>query len=164
MPGTIVRYHTASIHLPLPLVLMEPTGRTTSRTNIARRRDLRGRQLPTHEAVKAFLCSALQNVTAETFALLLLDKAHRVLHFYQTPNTTLTTAYPHAVIQRALKYKAHTVVLARGFPSEVPHHSRAEAKLVKALKDLLALVDIHMLDHIGVGRAGYVSLADSGQL
>ncbi|MGG4606309.1 JAB domain-containing protein [Paenalcaligenes sp. Me131] len=165
MPGVIVRYHTASVHLSLPFVLLEPTGRSTLSKNTAQqRRDLLGRQLPTHEAVKAFLCSELQNVTEETFAILLLDTKYRILHFYQTPNATLAIAYPREVIQRALRYKAHTIVLARGFPSEEPHDNRAEIKLVKTLKELLALVDIHLLDHISVGPSGCVSLAGSGRL
>ncbi|MGG5152590.1 MULTISPECIES: JAB domain-containing protein [Alcaligenes] len=134
MPGAIVPYHTASIHLP------------------------------THEAVKAFLSSALHNVTEETFALLLLDKAYRVLHFYQTPNVTLTTAYPRYVIHHALKHKAHTIVLARGFPSEAPHVSRTEIKLVKSLKALLALIDIHVLDLIAVTPFSCESLTGSGRL
>ncbi|MGG4605080.1 JAB domain-containing protein [Paenalcaligenes sp. Me131] len=144
---------------------MEPTSKATSITNTApQRRALLGRQLPTHEDVKAFLCTELQDVTEETLALLLLDKAYRVVHFYQTSNATLSTIYPREIIQRALRHKAHSVVLARGFPSKEPRDNRTEVKLVKALKDLLALIDIHILDLIAVTRSGCVSFTDNGWL
>ena len=160
-----MHYHTASVHSPLQFVLLEPASKDTPSISIVqRRRDLLRCQLSTHEAVKAFLCSELQNVIEEMFALLLLDKRYRVLHFHKTPNSTLTIAYPRDVIQRALRYKASAVVLARGFPSDKPRCDRTEVKLVKTLKALLALADVHLLDHIGIARTGYMSLAERGQL
>lgn len=133
------------------------------------RRDWRnalGQQLEDHAAIQAFLFEQLHNATQEVLAVLLLDKAYRVLHFYQIRKADLATitTYPSEVIKRALVHKAYAIVLARSCSSQNPRFDQMDVKLPQALKNLLALVDVHVVDHVLVTQDTCVSLAEAGRL
>jgi len=52
--------------------------------------------------------------------------------------------------------------LSDNHPSGMPEPSRADLALTKRLQDVLALVDVRVLDHIAVDGVKTVSLAERG--
>jgi DNA repair protein RadC len=77
---------------------------------------------------------------------------------------TQTSVYPREVVRRAMSLNAGAVILAHNHPSGVAEPSRADELLTQALKSALQLVDVRVLDHLVIGRAGVVSFAERGLL
>jgi DNA repair protein RadC len=68
------------------------------------------------------------------------------------------------VVKRALHHNAAAVILAHNHPSGIAEPSRADIQITRRLVEALALVDIRVLDHLVIGDAEGVSLAERGQL
>jgi DNA repair protein RadC len=78
---------------------------------------------------------------------------------------TQTSVYPREVVKRALWYNAAAVVLAHNHPSGVAEPSRADEVLTSELKQVLALVEVRVLDHfIVAAQAPPLSFAERGLL
>ncbi|MGD9835445.1 MAG: DNA repair protein RadC [Piscinibacter sp.] len=117
-------------------------------------------------AVRDYLRLHLGPREHEVFAVLFLDAQHRLLQFDEMFRGTLTqtSVYPREVVRRALALNAAAVILAHNHPSGVAEPSRADEFLTQSLKSALQLVDVRVLDHMVVGRAGVVSFAERGLL
>ncbi len=113
---------------------------------------------------RAFLCLKLAEREHEIFAVLFLDTRHRVIAYEEIFHGTVDGAavYPREIVKRALALNAAAVVLAHNHPSGEPDPSRADENLTVRLKDVLALVDVRVLDHIIIGGRESVSLAERG--
>lgn len=68
------------------------------------------------------------------------------------------------MVKRALHYNAAALILVHNHPSGYPEPSRADIEITLRLQNVLALVDIRILDHLVVGTEGVVSLAERGNL
>ena len=114
--------------------------------------------------VKDYLQLQLGGLHHEVFAVLFLDAQHRLIRLEEMFRGTLsqTSVYPREVVKRALEWHAGSVILAHNHPSGTAEPSRADEFLTQTLKAALALVDVKVLDHMVVGRAGVVSLAERG--
>ena len=122
--------------------------------------------LDTPQAVQHYLQLQLAARAHEVFAVLFLDSQHRLIALEELFRGTLTqtSVYPREVVLRALHHQASAVVLAHNHPSGSTAPSRADEALTQNLKAALALVDVRVLDHVVVGRAGCVSFAERGLL
>jgi len=102
----------------------------------------------------------------EVFAVLFLDSQHRLIALEEMFRGTLsqTSVYPREVVKRALELNAGAVVLAHNHPSGLPEPSRADEYLTQTLKSTLNLIDVRVLDHIIIGGADSVSMAERGLL
>lgn len=100
----------------------------------------------------------------EVFAVMFLDSQHRLIALEEMFRGTLTqtSVYPREVVKRALALNAGAVVLAHNHPSGMPEPSRADEHLTHTLKAALSMVDVRVLDHIVVGGADSVSMAERG--
>ncbi|MEW6695616.1 radc: DNA repair protein RadC [Tepidimonas thermarum] len=100
----------------------------------------------------------------EVFAVLFLDNQHRLIALEELFRGTLdqTSVYPREVALRALHHGAAAVILAHNHPSGAAEPSRADEALTRTLKAALALLDIRVLDHFVVTRAGCTSMAERG--
>ena len=118
------------------------------------------------EVVKQFVQLHLGGLAHEVFAVLFLDAQHQLIAFETLFRGTLTqtSVYPREVVKRALALNAAAVILAHNHPSGVAEPSRADELLTQALRNALALVDVRVLDHLVVGAAEVVSLAERGTL
>jgi len=70
--------------------------------------------------------------------------------------------HPREVVKRALAHNAAAVILSHNHPSGIPEPSEADRSITRKLQNALALVDIRVLDHLIVGGATVVSLAERG--
>ena len=95
-----------------------------------------------------------------------LDAQHRLLVLEPLFHGTLTqtSVHPREIARRALALNAAAVVLAHNHPSGVAEPSRADELLTASVRQTLQLVDVRVLDHVVVGRAGCVSFAERGLL
>ncbi|CAI0910378.1 DNA repair protein RadC [Serratia entomophila] len=102
----------------------------------------------------------------EEFIVLYLNQqnqliAHETL-FTGTINST--EVHPREVVKRALYFNAAAVIIAHNHPSGDPTPSQADKTITLRLMQALALVDIHLLDHLVVGGMEIVSFAERGWL
>lgn len=120
--------------------------------------------LQTPEAVKDYLRLRLATRPHEVFMVLFLDSQNRLIAAEELFRGTLaqTSVYPREVVIEALAKGAASVILAHNHPSGIPEPSTADLALTEVLKKTLALVDVRVLDHIVVGGASAVSLAERG--
>ena len=116
------------------------------------------------EAVKQFLRLKLSNLPHEVFAVLLLDSQHRLIEYRELFRGTInqTSVYPREVVKLALDKGAAALILAHNHPSGLAEPSKADEYLTQNLKLALGTIDVRVLDHLVVGEAGVVSLAERG--
>jgi len=72
------------------------------------------------------------------------------------------SVHPREVVKRALAHNAAAVILAHNHPSGVAEPSEADRSITRRLHDALKLVDVRVLDHLIVGGASVVSMAERG--
>lgn len=101
----------------------------------------------------------------ESFGVLFLDTAHRVLEFKHMFRGTVnaSTVYPREIVKAALRLNASKVILAHNHPSGANRPSEHDKHLTERLQDTLKLVDVVVLDHLIVGD-DVISMADLGEL
>lgn len=102
----------------------------------------------------------------ENFSVIFLDSRHRIITYQKlfTGTLTETPVFPRVILKSALTLNAAAVILAHNHPSNDCEPSEADKYLTLRVKDALALVDIHVLDHFVVSRAGWVSFAERSLL
>lgn len=125
-----------------------------------------GAAFHTPEGVKDYLRLHLASERREVFAVLFMDSQNRVIAFEVMFVGTLsqTSVYPREVVLAALGHEAAAVVLAHNHPSGSIQPSRADELLTQTLKHALSVVDVRVLDHMIVGGAGVLSMAEQGLL
>ncbi len=130
-------------------------------------RDLQDRDVFTDPAViKQYLSLQLGALPHEEFGVMFLDSQYRMIAFERMFRGTLTqtSVYPREVVLRALANNAAAVVMSHNHPSGSLQPSRADVGMTATLNTVLALVDVRILDHVIVGGAGALSMAEMGML
>jgi DNA repair protein RadC len=115
-------------------------------------------------AVRDYLRLKLGDRPHEVFAVMFLDSQHRVIDTVELFRGTLTqtSVYPREVVIEALNRQAAAVILCHNHPSGVATPSQNDIRLTQTLKEVLALVDVRVLDHFIVTRAEVLSMAEQG--
>lgn len=126
----------------------------------------RGDVLQSPQATRDYLSLKLGHLPHEVFACLFLDNQHQVIHFEEMFRGTLDGAsvYPREVVKRALALDAKALIFAHNHPSGIAEPSQADRSLTEKLQQVLALVEIRVLDHFIVGDGQPVSFAERGLL
>jgi proteasome lid subunit RPN8/RPN11 len=125
-----------------------------------------GAALHTPDTVQKYLRLHLANERRELFGVLFLDNQNRVIAFEVMFVGTIsqTSIYPREVAMATLRHDAAAVVLVHNHPSGSVQPSRADEHLTQSLKQALALVDVRVLDHMIVGGAAVLSMAERGMM
>lgn len=126
----------------------------------------RAQALESPRATREYLVVRLAPLEHEVFCCIFLDNRHRVIAFEELFRGTVDGAsvHPREVIKRTLAHNAAAVILAHNHPSGVAEPSQADELITVRLKEGLAQVDVRLLDHLIVGGATIVSLAERGVL
>jgi DNA repair protein RadC len=126
----------------------------------------RGATLNSPRATRDFLSLKLGVLDHEVFAVIFLDKRHRVISYSEMFRGTLDGAsvHPREVVKEALRLNAAAVILAHPHPSGVAEPSQADEHITGRLKEALALIDVRVLDHIIIGGGDTTSMAERGLL
>ena len=124
----------------------------------------KGVELTSPGAVRSYLRLQLEREEHEVFAVVFLDTKHRVLEFSPMFHGTIDSAsvYPREVVKKALSLNASGVIFCHNHPSGNSTPSYADRQLTIRLKEILAVVDIKVLDHFVVGHAEISSFAELG--
>jgi DNA repair protein RadC len=128
------------------------------------RRVRRGTQLTSPKATRDYLTLKLGTLEREVFAVIFLDKRHRLISYQEMFLGTIdgATVHPREVVKEALKQNAAAVILAHPHPSGVAEPSQADELITNRLKEALSLIDVRILDHIIVAGGDTVSFAERG--
>ena len=102
----------------------------------------------------------------EEFNLLLLNRANRVLAFYNVSKGGVagTVVDAKVVFAAALKLRASGIILAHNHPSGNLQPSIQDLALTKKLVAGAKLLDLAVLDHLIITPYSYFSFADEGRL
>jgi len=126
----------------------------------------RGEMMNSPAIVKQFLQLELAPLRHEVFAVLFLDAQNRLLSFQKMfrGSLTQTMVYPREIAKAALQLNADGVVLAHNHPSGEVKPSQADLRLTRTLRESLALIDVHVRDHLIVAQGAFLSMAEAGLL
>ena len=118
------------------------------------------------DTVKSYLRLHLGAEPVEHFAVIFLDARNRAVAFERMFTGTLvqTSVYPREVVQAALRHNASAVILAHNHPSGHCEPSAADRAITKRLKEVLAMVEVRVVDHLVVSASQGTSMAQLGQI
>ena len=124
------------------------------------------KQVSSSKDVAGYLQNTLQFLQREVFAILLLNRANRIIHFeiVSEGGITGTVADPRIILKKALERNATGIILCHNHPSGNLKPSHADEMLTKKIKNAASFLDILVTDHIIVSHEGYFSFADEGML
>jgi DNA repair protein RadC len=113
-----------------------------------------------------YLSARLRHLPYKVFACLYLDNRHRVLAFEELFRGTVDGAsvHPREVVRACLRHNAAAVIFAHNHPSGVAEPSSADQVITRELGQALRLVGVRVLDHLVIGHAKPVSMAERGLL
>jgi len=102
----------------------------------------------------------------ERFYVLCLNADNQLLGQRLIAEGTLTEvpAYPRLVVETALNYNAHSVIICHNHPGGTSEPSVDDVMTTKRLRDLLEGMNINLLDHIIVAGEEAYSMAQHGDL
>ena len=117
------------------------------------------------ERTREYLKLRLGGLDYEVFGCLYLDSRHKLIAVEELFRGTVDGAsvHPREVVKAALHHGAVSCVLFHNHPSGATDASRADELITQRLKDVLALVDVRVLDHLIVGEQIF-SFAEAGLL
>lgn len=125
------------------------------------------------DLVASYLQPVAQGLAVEKFWVLCLNRKNRLLRRVEVSSGTATAAlaHPREVFREVIREAASAVVCAHNHPSGDPAPSTADFQLTRQLREAARAIDIELLDHVIVGRAGadpsgrgYYSFREAGVL
>ncbi|HJU46210.1 MAG TPA: DNA repair protein RadC [Chitinophagaceae bacterium] len=118
------------------------------------------------QGIARYLQTMLKDYRYEVFAVVFLNRAHKINHFeiVSKGGITGTVADPRIILKRALEEDAVNIILCHNHPSGNLNPSQADKDLTDRIRVAARYFDIKVLDHIIVSEEGYFSFADKGLL
>jgi DNA repair protein RadC len=126
----------------------------------------RGADISSPQRAREYLAMKLGNLDHEVFAVIWVDKRHRVIEYVEMFRGTIDGAsvYPREILKAALEKGAAAAVLVHNHPSGDCTRSQADEMITIRLKEALSLIDVRVLDHFIVGGGNVSSFAELGLL
>lgn len=108
----------------------------------------------------------LGSLDVEEFWILLLNRRNQVTSRIKISQGGVsgTVVDPKVLFRKALALGASSVILCHNHPSGNLQPSNADFSITKKLVAAGKVLDIAVLDHLIVSRAGYYSMADQGEM
>lgn len=125
---------------------------------------LDGRELSSPEAVAAYLGPEMADLAQEQLRAVLLDCKNRVLavsFVYQGGIDSIAVCLRDC-FRDAVRANAAGVILVHNHPSGDPTPSLEDRTITSEAARAGAILDIELVDHIIIGRAGHISLRRAG--
>ncbi len=145
-------------------LMMDEAGILLAAEDILRRRLERQGTIASPTDATDYLRSRCAHLAHEVFGVMWLDTRHRVIETEHLFSGTIDSCevHPRIVAKRALETNAAACVLFHNHPSGNPEPSAADRRLTDRLKQVLALLDVRILDHIVLAGMTASSLAERG--
>jgi len=124
------------------------------------------RQVRNSDDAGQILLPYFMNETDEVLYMLCLDGRRVVICCAEMGRGAVNAveASIRRMVEKALKVKACSVIIAHNHPSGLAIPSREDEAFTKALQTALDTVGIRLEDHLIVADEDYISLADSGMM
>ena len=108
------------------------------------------------ELVAEYFAPIVQGLEIEKFWVMCLNRKNRLKRMVEITSGTATSslAHPREVFRCAIREGATAVVCAHNHPSGDPAPSAADVQVTRQLREAARAVDIDLLDHVVIGRAG----------
>jgi DNA repair protein RadC len=125
------------------------------------------------DLIAAYLQPFVAGLEVEKFWVLCLNRKNRLVKRVEITSGTATAAlaHPREVFRAAIRESAAALVCAHNHPSGDPAPSAPDLHVTRQLREAAKAVDIELLDHVIVGRAGadplgrgYFSFREAGLL
>ena len=117
-------------------------------------------------AVAEYLRKRMGSLAHEAFACLFLNAKNEHLGFEIMFHGSINRTHVHAreVLRRGLEHNVAAIIVRHNHPSGNAEPSQADITVTRSLSDLLAQVEIRLLDHIVVSTHSCVSMQMRGLL
>jgi len=108
------------------------------------------------ELIAEYFRPIIQGLEIEKFWVACLNRKNRLKKLVEVTSGTATSAlaHPREVFRAAIREGATAVVCVHNHPSGDPAPSAADLQVTRQLREASKAVDIDLLDHVIVGRAG----------
>jgi DNA repair protein RadC len=108
------------------------------------------------ELIHALLAPQIAGLAVEKFWVLCLNRKNRLLKQVEVSSGTATQAlaHPREVFREAIRHGATSVACVHNHPSGDPSPSAADVQVTRQLREAAKALDIELLDHVIIGRAG----------
>jgi len=125
------------------------------------------------DLVASYLDPFARGLEVEKFWVLCLNRKNRLVKRVEITSGTATAAlaHPREVFRAAIRESASAVICVHNHPSGDPAPSAPDVQVTRQLREAAKAVDIELLDHVIVGRAGsdpvgrgYFSFREAGML
>ena len=138
---------------------------SAAQTLIARRFRPGAKLLSNPETIEVFLRLYLGPLNYEVFGIILLDSHHRLIAVENLfrGSTESCTVHTREVVQSVMQHGASAVVIYHNHPSGMANPSAADRAVTRRIKEVLALIDVKLLDHFIVGET-ILSFSRAGEL
>jgi DNA repair protein RadC len=112
--------------------------------------------------VQEYLRFAFGLRPTEYVAVLFLDNGNNVIETEIVHEGTVNqcAVYPRTIIEKALRYKATSIIMAHNHPGGSVEPSQSDWAITERLFNICTLMDMPLLDHVIVARDAVVSLKD----
>lgn len=102
------------------------------------------------EEAKAYCQSLFLGAHEEMVYLLCMDQGGRVIHpaLLRKGTVNEVNIYPREVVEMALRYHAHTVLLTHNHPGGCVKPSQADIRVTAEIARVLSALGISMMDHL----------------
>lgn len=143
------------------LSLLLPLFRRYSACVLAERQRISNRR-----EAQEYCVSLLAGRRTEHFYVISLSADSQVLGQRLVAEGSLTevSAYPRTVVETALNYNAHSVILCHNHPGGAVQPSQADLNTTLGLQDILTALGVTLLDHIIVAGTEAYSMVQHGDL
>ncbi len=148
-------YAAAFLHLMLPLNRRIDFSRMGAKPVLKNRRDAQN-----------YCLSLLSHLTHEHFYLLALDAQLQLLGTVLLGKGSLSEvpAYPRLAVEAAIKHNAHSVILCHNHPGGSAAPSDADLDATYHISQVLAGIDVVVIDHLIVAGSQASSMVQLGYL
>ena len=108
------------------------------------------------ELIANYFVPVVYGLEVEKFWVLCLNRKNRLKKLVEVTSGTATSAlaHPREVFRCAIREGATAVTCVHNHPSGDPAPSAADVQVTRQLRDAAKTVDIELLDHVIIGRAG----------
>ena len=134
------------------------------KSRLSRSREIR--QIRSSDDAGAYLLPYFMNERDEVVYLLCLDSKRAVICCAEVGRGVVNTvdANIRRIVEKALKVKASSVIIAHNHPDGLALPSREDDLFTRCLYNALETVGIRLEDHIIVADEDYISIADTGTI
>jgi DNA repair protein RadC len=125
-----------------------------------------GRVVESPADLARVLVPRMRNLRKEFLRGIYLDSKRRIIgnEIISVGGLNTNSTHPREVFGPALRESAAALVLVHNHPSGDPAPSKDDLKVTRKLSEAGRLVGIELLDHLIIGKNGYVSLMEEGIL